>query len=122
MPLFTAQELSDFVREDVPAATAALAERVVWGWLSPILKTDTPPDPVGVTLFGQALELGAIAASNPTALADYQLGQESQTFGEAQETRRRRILAEVVTADGGTANGPQGSFPPPDPWPDSYGW
>lgn len=122
MPLFTAQELGDFLREDVPDATAEIAERVVWGWLSPILGVTDRPDPVDARLFAQSLELGAIAASNPAALEGYELGQERQTFGAAQEARRQRILGEVASADGVSAGGPQGDFPPAQCWPDPIRW
>ena len=121
MTLFTELDLKNLTGREVTQAQAETAERIVWGWLSPVLNLTDRPDPVPDAVFSWAVELGAIAVENPAGLESYQLGQER--FGYSAE-RRREILAEA--ADGGVPGSggrPQGSFPPACGWPDpARGW
>lgn len=125
MPLFTAKELGDFIREPVDDAAAIQVEKVAWGWLTGPLGLTERPTAVGAQLYAWALELGAIALENPSGLSSYQLGAEQRAYSAE---RRAEILAEVeaVTqrAAGGVAAGsPIGSFPEPLAWPDPIrGW
>lgn len=118
--LFSPEELSHAVREDVSDEDAALAERMAWGWLSPILGLEARPDTVGDQLFGWALELGGIYYENPTGLAVYQLGEERRQFSSG---RRNEILEEVrssVAGQTGTGGSglPRGKFPKGCAYPD----
>lgn len=118
--LFTAEELTHAVQEFVDDDDATMAERIVWGWLSPILGLDARPDPVTDQLFSWAIELGAIQHENPAGLALYQLGEERRQYSSA---RRNEILDEVrasvagQTGTGGSAL-PRGRFPAACPYPD----
>lgn len=122
--LFTRDQLVDWLQRPVSAEAAAAAEQVVWGWLRPVIKIDgaTPDDrpwPVSPELFSWAIELGAIAVSNPEGLSEYALGPERSKY--SAETRTRILAA---AASGGTTTDPDaparpvGSFPPSRPWPD----
>ena len=119
--LFTAADLTHAVREFVSDDDAALAERMAWGWLSPILGLEARPDEVTDQLFGWALELGAIYAENPTGLAAYQLGEERRQYSTA---RRNEILEEVARSVDGATSGaaaaglPRGRFPKANGYPD----
>ena len=116
MPLFTAPELGRFVQDDVPAETATVVERVVWGWLKPILGVEDRPLQPSEQLWAWALELGAIAYENPSGLSSYQLGAEQRSYSAE---RRVAILAEVRQAGtGASTSTPRGSFPAAPAWPD----
>lgn len=121
MPLFTEVDLGRFVQEDVSAETATVVERVVWGWLKPVLGVDERPVPASEQLWAWALELGAIAYENPSGLSSYQLGAEQRSYSAE---RRTAILAEVQQWGTGTpASAPRGSFPAAPTWPDPIrGW
>lgn len=118
--LFSADDLTHALREYVEEDDAVLAERMVWGWLSPILGLDERPDTVSDQLWGWAVELGAIYTENPSGLAAYQLGEERRQYSSA---RRNEVLEEVrasVSGDaaaGGTAL-PRGRFPKAAGYPD----
>lgn len=108
--LFTAADLSTWLQDDVDDDTATTIERVVWGWLKPVLGLTVRPDPIPEEVFSWAIELGAIARENPAGLARYQLGEESSQYSVE---RRNEILAEA--GNGGRPAGdqlrPVGSFP-----------
>lgn len=116
--LFTADDLKNQLgAATVDADRAEHVERVVWGWLMPVLDLTERPDPVTDDVFAWAVELAAIAYVNPAGLRSQQLGPGSQTFSLE---RRQEILAEV--AGGGTPvgvpNSPEGSFPDALSYPD----
>lgn len=114
-PLFTGSELADFLHKDVGDREAVTAERVVWGWIKPLLKLDDRPDPVPDELFSWAIELGAIAFENPTGRA----GQANGPFSVQYGTRRDEILQAIkqsTLTTGGQL--PKGNFPPPICYPD----
>ena len=103
--------------DGVTAEEATAVERIVWGWLKPILKVIERPDPVSEELFAWALELGVIYRTNPEGLAEYSLEQERTKY---TTKRRAELLGEV--ASGGTTIGgvpsPVGSFPSARSYPD----
>lgn len=111
--LFSGDDLENLLQEPVATGSAVTAERLVWGWLSPILDTLSRPVDVSPQLWSWAVELGAIAYSNPGGLSEYQLGGERQKFSAE---RRDQILADVASGGTASANGgvpaPQGDFPP----------
>lgn len=123
--LFSPQDLRDWLRAPVTPEAAAIAEKVVWGWLRPVLGIAERPITVPAEVFSWAVELGAIAHENPTGLEYYQLGPERQGYSVE---RRNQILRDAEsyagTINGGTSpGGPQGCFPPAQPWPDAArGW
>jgi hypothetical protein len=120
VPLFTAEDLSQLVPDEVEESKAARVERVVWGWLSPALGLTERPDQVSDQLFSWAVELGAIFHENPTGLSTYHLGQER--FGYSSE-RRAEILSEATASTAGVpATASQGSFPDAQAWPDPIEW
>lgn len=116
--LFTSTELSDWTQSEISSGTALLRERVVWGWLKPVLGLDKRPDAVSEELFAWAIELGGIAHENPSGKSSYQLGEE-QTQYSAE--RRQEILDEAAGSVGGdtSKNGLSvSSFPEAQPYPD----
>lgn len=127
-PLFTAADLKTPLGRTVSDDDAKHAERIVWGWLHPILGGERPQDPAA-EVYSWAVELGAIYLENPTGLSSYQLSQERVQYSAE---RRNHILEEARTvtaqagADTGTAaGGPRGSFPAAPGYPDParpVGW
>lgn len=134
-PLFGAADLNAL--PDISGVTdeeAAAIERVVWGWLKPLLETqgitERPAEPSD-ELWAWALELGAIYRSNPDSLKAYSLESESSTY---DSERRDQLLRNVATGGAtppGAVPAPQGCFPPahryPDPArgygsPSTFGW
>lgn len=121
--LFAARDLSDYLRYDVPQAQAAIAQRVVAGWLKsngvPIDSYELVGD-VPAEVFSWAVELGAIVHENPGALSSHTTGAETSSW---ILTRRADIRAEIeawLARSGGQValGAPQGSFPAPSTWPD----
>lgn len=107
-PLFTHGDLGSWLRSPVDPDHASAVERVVWGWLRPILGvTERPADP-SPELVAWAIELGAIAYSNPDGLASYALESERTQYSSE---RRNELLASV--ANGGTAPTAPGAVAPP---------
>jgi hypothetical protein len=115
-PLFTATDLADLLGRPVSDERAAAVERVVWGWLKPVLDLQERPNPIPDEVLSWALELAGIAYENPSGLTEYQLGAE-RTYFSAE--RRAQILAEA-SADRGAGEGtsPRGSFPAATRYPD----
>ena len=116
--LFTPDQLRSL--PDCGGATddqAALAELIVWGWVSDATGLDTRPSTVTSDLFAWAIELGGIAYRNGETRS--QVGQVSSMHAN-DDARRNEILARVSAAsDVGTQLGaPQGCFPPAQCWPD----
>lgn len=115
--LFDAADLGDWLHCTVTDEAAIAAERVVWGWLKPVLGLTERPTPVSEELFSWAIELGGIAHENPDGKSYYQLADERTGYSAE---RRQQILEEAATggiAPGGVAK-PVGSFPKAQCWPD----
>lgn len=116
--LFTAEDLNALPGiSGVTEAEGSAVERIVWGWIKPLLGVSERPDPVTDELFAAALELGAIYRSNPDGLSEYRLESESSKYSSE---RREEILQTIP--GGGTAPGgvlkPRGSFPAARAYPD----
>lgn len=123
MPLFSTDDLSGHLSglglEPVTTDAATAIERLVWGWLKPVLGLSERPNPVPDEVFSWAIELATIARENPTGLSYYQLGHEKMGYSVE---RRNEILTEA--SSGGRRPGnlsPTGSFPPASVWPDPAG-
>lgn len=116
--LFTADDLNALPEiSGVTEAEATAVERVVWGWLKPVLKVTERPDPVSDELFSWALELGGIYWNNPTDLDSKKTGPFEEKYGE----RAAEILHVAATGGAtpaGTALRPVGSFPAARAYPD----
>lgn len=120
--LFSAADLTELLGEEVSTDSAAIAERMAWGWLAPILGIAAWPvaqTPVPAELFAWALELGAIAWANPTGTTGQSDGPFAVQFSLA---RRQEILDEVRASDLAAARfrpaAPVGRFEDPEPYPD----
>lgn len=117
-PLFNAADLGAWLRQDVTDDAASVVERVVWGWLRPVLKVEERPSAPSDELVSWAIELGAIAYANPEGLSEY--GLESETSKYSSE-RRDEILQNAAGGGAlpeGTAAAPRGSFPAARCYPD----
>lgn len=116
--LFTAGELSDWLRQPVPDESAWLTEQVVWGWLRPLLSLTERPATRSDELFSWSIELGAIAYANPEGLDSYSLEAESTKYSSE---RRQEILQDAAgggTTPTGAALAPTGCFPAARSYPD----
>lgn len=116
--LFTDTELSDHLGDAaVTPERAAAAERLVWGWLKPVLGLEARPNPVPAEVFSWAIELGGIAHENPAGLSSYELGAERYGFSAE---RRDEILRQAATGGhAATPLSPRGSFPKAACYPDA---
>lgn len=119
--LFTTQQLADLLEVDVTEARGALAERLAWGWLKPILDLAARPDPVSDEVFSWAIELGAIAHENPAGRTAYELGDERSQFSAERRTEILQAAASGGRINDTSSSGvptPLASFPPalPDPF------
>jgi hypothetical protein len=120
-PLFGASDLSSWLRQPVTDDAADVVERVVWGWLKPLLAsqgvTERPTDPSD-ELKAWAIELGAIAYANPEGLDAYSLESESSKYSSDRRDQLLELAASGGTATPGVALAPKGSFPSARPYPD----
>lgn len=117
-PLFTATDLGAWLRQSITEEAAVVVEKVVWGWLRPLLKVEERPATPSDELVAWAIELGAIAYTNPEGLAEYRLEEE---WSDYSSERRDEILA--LAGSGGTAVAgsvatPTGRFPAARRYPD----
>lgn len=119
MPLFWPEELRDHLQHDVSDEHAAAAERMAAGWLKGATGLDVLPDPPAADLWAWAVELAALAYSNPEGLVSESIGG-GESAATYDRLRRDAILAQVRRVYGVDAvrGGPRGSFPPAQPWPD----
>ena len=117
-PLFTTDDLSNWLGEPVPDGRAEAIERVVWGWLRPLLKVEERPDPASAELLAWAVELGAIAKENPTGLSAKDIGPFKEQYSSERRDEILRMVASGGTTAPGAALSPEGSFPAPQPYPD----
>lgn len=116
--LFTNDDLSTWLRQPVSSEAAVLVERVVWGWLSPLLGITDRPDPVSDKLAAWAIELGAIAYANPEGLSRYSLDSETSEYSSERRDEILRIAAGGGTTPVGAALAPTGCFPSARDYPD----
>lgn len=119
--LFTAAQLTELLGKPITPGRAEVVERVVWGWLKPVLGWDErpPENEVPDELFGWSVRLAAIIAENPAALEGKTVGPFSEQYAKDVND----ILDEVrnSTLPTGTAavsGKPQGDFPEAPCYPD----
>lgn len=121
-PLFSWEELRDYLRTSVTPGQGEVAERVVWGWLKPILKQDARPEALSDELWGPALQLGGIAFSNPESLDAYSLGSERSVYSRENRDAILKNIADVLAGGIGAGDGPprpRGKFPKARRYPDA---
>lgn len=117
--LFTADDLNALPEiSGVTEAEATLVERVVWGWLKPILGLTERPDPVSDQLFSWAVELGVLYRSNPEDLESKRTGPFEETYGDRRDEILRLVAGGGIKAPGAPLK-PVSSFPPARCYPDS---
>lgn len=110
-PLFTATDLTDWLRQSVTAEAAAVTERVVWGWLRPLLGVTERPAAPSDELTSWAIELGGIAYSNPEGLSVYMLETERSNYSSERRDEILRMVATHGLVAPGGALSPKSSFP-----------
>lgn len=115
--LFTAADLTNWLRQPVAAEHAAVAQTVVWGWLRPLLGV-TELAEVSPEIKAWAIELGAIAYTNPEGLSAYSLGTERSAYSSERRDEILRMVASGGAVAPGTTPSPRGSFPPAPRYPD----
>jgi hypothetical protein len=113
--LVTVAELASYLDSDVAEATGRAAIRSAAGWLQSVTHFTEWPNPVPDPLWTWAVELAAIAHTNPAGLVAQTVGGESLTWPVAR--RRQEILtaAAAYYPRGGT---PMWSFPEAETWPE----
>lgn len=99
--LFGADELTGWLGKPVGPERAATVEKVVWGWIKPILGVDERPDVIPSEWFSWAIELGGIGHENPAGLTAKQIGPFNEQYSAE---RRKEILTEIsnTVAGGGS--------------------
>lgn len=121
-PLFTADDLNGLLGVDVTDARATSVERVIWGWIKPLLGVDDRPYPLDDTLFAWAIELGAIVLENPTGKIQKSTGPWTSVYAGrsgSATARREEILHEIASSSLGAGGlRPRGNFPPAHRYPD----
>jgi hypothetical protein len=120
-PLFSAEDLTAWLRQPVSDDASDVVERVVWGWLKPLLTpqgiTERPVSPSD-ELKSWAIELGAIAYANPEGLDSYSLESESSKYSSERRDQLLRSVAGGGTTAPGAALSPVGTFPGARRYPD----
>lgn len=117
MPNLTRGDLRAFLPQySLPDGQLDLVILIVRSWLLEDTELDALPDPLPETLWGPALELAAILASNPESLAQKTVGPTSRSWpmqrqADAIRDRLRRRWARTRLA-------PTGSYPDPTPYPE----
>lgn len=103
-------DLASYLQQDLDEETAVRARRVASGWLRSATALTAWPDPVPDDLWTWALELAAMAYSNPEMLSSETAGG---TVSTTDRSRRQAILDAARQAYG-VGRGPLYSFPEPD--------
>lgn len=118
MPLlFTADDLRAFLQYEIAAETVDVVDRIVNGWLLGATRLAELPFPLPDDLWADALELGALLASNPESLSQRTAGPTTRSWPMAP--RRDAILQRVAGRYSSAARlGPTGAFPRVRDWPD----
>lgn len=116
--LFDEADLTDWLHKPVSPEAAAVAERVVWGWLRPLIGLVDRPDPPSAELLAWAIELGGIAHVNPEGLVRYVLDQELSIYSAERRDEILRTVASGGTIAPGGAPRPIGAFPHAHRYPD----
>lgn len=118
MPNLTRADLRAFLPQyNLPDAQADRVIDVVRAWLLDATGLDELPDPLGEVLWAAALELAALLGSNPESLAQKTVGPTSRSWPLA--ARRDAILDRLRARYRTQRMAPQGSYPPPDVYPEA---
>lgn len=88
--LFSSNDLAAYLQRPVDTTSYTTAQRIASGWLSAATGLTTWPDPVPDDLWAWAVELAALAYSNPEGLA---VETEGSTTATWERARRDAILA-----------------------------
>lgn len=123
MPLFLPDDLTEFMGRTADPTRAATVERIVWGWIKPLLGVDERPNPMPDELFAWALEIGAIKYENPTVRIAQTTGPFTVTYvanrSGSPTARIAEILDAIAASPLGSGGGrPSGDFPEPTRFPD----
>lgn len=121
-------QLASYLQHSTRPDSEELAIRIAEGWLASVT-TQLPvwPQPPPEDLWSWALELAALAYSNPTSMTSRTTDEDTRTWSAE---RRIEILAAAADRYGdgrgsaSTTGGPQGDFPIALDWPDPpvIGW
>lgn len=117
-PLFTSVELAAWLDQPVTPQRGAIVERVVWGWLQPVLNLEERPETASEKLFAWAIELGGIAKVNPDGLSRYSLDSESSEYSSERRDEILRAAASGGAVPAGSVPAPTGCFPKARAYPD----
>jgi hypothetical protein len=109
-------DLAAYLQRDVVAASANTARRVATGWLHAETGLASWPNPVPEELWAWAVELSALAYSNPEGLSTESVDDGGYTAAWSRG-RKAEILAMARRRYAGTGH-PSGSFPAAVGWPD----
>lgn len=119
MALVEPADLGYLLQEDIGPGTGRVAIRVAEGWLRGATGLADWPAPVPADLWSWALELAALAYSNPASMSTETLGDYTAGWSGWALARRREILADARGAYAvGAAETPMSAFPAAQPWPD----
>lgn len=108
--LFALDDLASWLQRDLDTATATRARRAASGWLRSATGFDEWPSTIPDDLWTWAVELAALAYTNPELLATETTGANSATW---ERGRRDDILRAAKAAYSGSGK-PLYSFPDPD--------
>lgn len=89
---------------------------IVRAWLLEDTELDVLPDPLPETLWGPALELAALLASNPESLAQKTVGPTSRSW--PMSSQRDAIRDRLRRRWRAARMAPTGSYPDPQPYPE----
>lgn len=131
MPNLTREDLRAFLPQyDLPDGQTDMVIMLVRSWLLDATNLDVLPDPLPEVLWGAAVELASLLASNPESLAQKTVGPTSRAWPMA--SRRDAILQRVTRRYRAAQLAPTGaygdSYPYPEPVayrttvPDVGGW
>lgn len=112
--LLEIEDLQDFLHRKLDPAAATIAIKVATGWLVDATRIADWPYPVPDEIFAWAVELAAIAWSNPEGLSTLAVGDVSRGWAL---TRKAEILTAARERYRGNSGGPLFNFPPAQPYP-----
>jgi hypothetical protein len=118
VPNLTRADLRAFLPQyDLPDQQVDIVILLVRGWLLDASRLDALPDPLDDILWGAALELAALLASNPESLAQKTIGPTSRSWPLAP--RRDAILDRLSRRYRTVRMAPGGTYPDAPPYPEA---
>jgi hypothetical protein len=119
VPNLTRADLRAFLPQyDLPDQQTDIVILLVRGWLLDATDLEVLPDPLPEVLWGAAVELAALLASNPESLAQKTIGPTSRSWPLAPrrdailERLRKRYARQRMAPQG--AYGPVAAYPEPN--------